>query len=233
METWLAWARGPAFWFALTFFVLGLIRHVGLTIWEINRAVMRAGDKVIPYKVLAIATFKWLLPIEKVSKRWAYSVTTLAFHVSILIAPLFLAGHIALIARGIGISWPAIPNALANLLTVIAIVTAIALVVERLAASDSRALSHPYDYAMPILVSLPFITGLLLARPALRPFSFETAFFLHVMSANLLLVLIPLTKLNHCVLMPTGQIVSEVSWHFTPDAGRKIAFDLGKENEPV
>ena len=233
METWLAWARGPAFWFALTFFVLGLIRHIALTVWEIGRAAARAGDKVFPYKALTLATLKWLFPFDKVSKRWYYSITTVAFHVSILVVPIFLAGHIVLIERGIGLSWPAIPNHLADVLTLIAIVTAIALVAERLAASDSRALSRVSDYAIPILVALPFVTGLLLARPALRPFSFDTTFFLHVMSANLLLVLIPVTKLSHCALMPAGQIISEVGWHFTPDAGSKIALALGKENEPI
>ena len=33
MQTWLEWARGPAFWFALTFMALGLARHVLLTAW--------------------------------------------------------------------------------------------------------------------------------------------------------------------------------------------------------
>ena len=56
---------------------------------------------------------------------------------------------------------------------------------------------------------------------------------IHVMSANLIFVLIPLTKLSHIVLMPAAQVVADVAWRFTPDAGRKIALALGKENEPV
>ena len=233
MEAWLEWARGPAFWFALAFFALGLIRHVGLTWWEIIRAVARAGDQSIPYKNLAVATARWLFPVGKIKKRAIYSVTTVAFHVSIIVVPIFLAGHIALIYRGVGLSWPAIPGHLADLLTLIAIVTAIALVIERVAARDSRQISHFSDYLIPVLVMAPFATGLMLARPALNPLSMEAMFFAHVMSANLLLVLIPITKLSHCALMPTAQIVTEVAWHFTPDAGSKLAVALGKEKEPI
>ncbi len=46
-------------------------------------------------------------------------------------------------------------------------------------------------------------------------------------------VLIPLTKLSHMVLIPGVQLVSEVAWHWPPDAGSKLAVTLGKENEPI
>mgnify|MGYP000689971336 CR=1 FL=1 len=233
MEGWLQWARGPMFYFALTFFALGLARHLALTVWEVFEAVRRAGDRVVPWRALAIATAKWLFPVGKIAHRLYYSVTTVAFHVSILVVPIFLAGHIALIERGTGLAWPALPGMLADLLTVIAIITALALVIERAAAVDSRGLSRPFDYAAPLLVALPFVTGLMLARPALNPLSFEAMFFWHVFTANLLLILIPITKLNHCVLMPTAQIISEVAWHWPPDAGQKLAEALGKENEAV
>jgi hypothetical protein len=53
------------------------------------------------------------------------------------------------------------------------------------------------------------------------------------MSGNLLLVLIPITKLSHVALLPGVQIVSEVAWHWPPDAGSKVAVALGKESEPI
>jgi hypothetical protein len=53
------------------------------------------------------------------------------------------------------------------------------------------------------------------------------------LSANLLLVLIPLTKLSHMVLLPATQLVTELAWHFPPDAGSKVAVSLGKESEPI
>lgn len=233
METLLEWARGPIFRGALAFLILGLIRHAVLTCFEIARAVHRAGDKNIPYWALAKATLQWLFPVRKIKDRLLYSITTVSFHAAILITPIFLAGHIILVERSVGIRWWAIPNHLADLLTVIAIVTAIALVIERAVARDTRALSRFGDYAIPLLVALPFASGFLVMHPAINPFPYTETLLTHVMSANLLFILIPLTKLSHCVLLPTTQVISEVAWHWPPRAGSEVAVLLGKENERI
>lgn len=233
METWLQWARGPVFLLAFSFMALGLIRHVVLTAWEMARAVRRAGDKNIPYGQLIVATLKWLLPVGKLRSRLLFGLTTLAFHITILLVPIFLAGHIALWARGLGVSWPALPNQAADVLTLLAIFTAVALVLQRALARDTRALSRFQDFALPLLVALPFASGFLVMHPSISPVSHEAAMLVHVMSANLLLVLIPVTKLSHIALMPSVQLVTEIAWHWPPDAGSKLGVTLGKEEEPV
>ena len=48
-----------------------------------------------------------------------------------------------------------------------------------------------------------------------------------------ILILIPLTKLSHMILLPVTQLVSELAWHFPPDAGSKVAATLKKEGEPI
>jgi len=50
MNAWLHFARGPLFWTALAFMALGLVRHLGLTLWETARVYRRAGDKDIPVR---------------------------------------------------------------------------------------------------------------------------------------------------------------------------------------
>jgi hypothetical protein len=233
VDGWIAFARGPMFRAALVFMVLGLARHAVLTVWELRRLVRRAGDKTIPYRKVLAATARWLFPVGKIGQRWPYSLTTLAFHVSIIVVPVFLAGHIALWKAGTGVSWPAISNGLADVLSIVAVATGILLVVERLAATDSRALSRFQDYALPLLVALPFATGLLVRHPVWNPLSADTALLLHVVSANLLFVLIPVTKLSHMILLPATQLVSELAWHFPPDAGRQVGVMLGKVEQPI
>jgi nitrate reductase gamma subunit len=233
METWLEFARGPVFVFAFSFMVLGLIRHVVLTIWEIVRAMRRAGDKTFPYRQICIATAKWLLPVDKLKNELLFSLTSILFHVAILIVPIFLAGHIALWARGIGASWPAIPNSLADVLTIVAVITAVALVIQRVSARATRTLSRFQDYALPLVIAVPFATGFLIMHPSITPFSFQATMLVHVMSANVVFVLIPITKLSHAILIPGTQVVSEVAWHWPADAGSKLAVTLGKENEPI
>jgi len=218
---------------ALVFMVLGLVRHAVLTVWAMRRIVRRAGDKAIPYRKVLATTVRWLLPAGALRQRWPYSLTTLAFHVSIIVVPVFFAGHIALWAAGIGVSWPAISNGLADVLSIVALATGLLLVVERSAAADSRVLSRFQDYALPLLIVLPFATGLLVRHPTWCPVSADTALLVHVVSANVLLILIPVTKLSHMILLPATQLVSELAWHFPPDAGQKVGVMLGKTEQPI
>jgi nitrate reductase gamma subunit len=233
MEAWLEWARGPVFVFAFTFMVLGLIRHAVLTVAEMYRTMRRAGDQSLPYSKLIVTTLKWLVPVAKIRTEILYSVTSILFHIAILIVPVFLGGHIALWARGLGVSWPAIPNEVADVLAIVAIVTAVALVVQRVSAKATRSLSRFQDYVLPLLIAVPFVTGFLVVHPAVNPFSYEAVLFVHVMSANLIFVLMPITKLSHVALMPSVQFVSELGWKWPADSGSRVAVALRKEEEPV
>ena len=233
MEAWLEWARGPAFVFAFTFMVLGLIRHAVLTVAEMYRTMRRAGDPSLPYSKIIVTTLKWLVPLGKIRNEVLYSVTSILFHIAILIVPVFLGGHIALWARGLGVSWPAIPSEVADVLAIVAIVTAVALVVQRVSARATRSLSRFQDYVLPLLLAVPFVTGFLVMHPAMNPFSYEAVLFVHVMSANLVFVLMPITKLSHAALMPSVQFVSELGWKWPADSGSRVAVALRKEEEPV
>ncbi len=213
--------------------VLGLIRHIVVTVSEMMKMVGRAGNKDVAYRQVFAATMKWLFPVGQLRQRFFFSITSLMFHVAIIVVPIFLAGHIALWKSGTGLSWPAISNGLADVLTITAVATAVLLVVQRAAARDSRALSRFNDYALPLLIAVPFVAGFLVMHPTWNPFSYELTLLVHIMSANVLLILIPLTKLSHMVLLPATQLVSELGWHFPPDAGRKVAADLGKEGQPI
>jgi nitrate reductase gamma subunit len=233
MDVWLKWAMGPLFWTAFVFMVLGLLRHLGLTIWEGIKVYRRAGDKSIPTKRVMSDTFKWLIPVGRLRNRWLYSLTTFLFHVGVILVPLLLAGHIQLIREGVGISWPALPNPVATILTWAVIITALAVVVQRVWASDSRVLSRFQDYALPVLIAVPFVTGFMVMHPAWNPFSRDPVLLVHALSADLLIFLVPLTKLSHMILLPFTQLVSELAWHFPPDAGSRVGKTLDKENEPI
>jgi len=233
MESWLHWARGPFFWAALTFMFLGLARHVFVTIWEVRRVTRRAGDKNIPYGKIAMTTLSWLFPLGKLSNRVVVGLTSLFFHVAVILVPVFLAGHIALWQRGTGLSWPSLPYLLADVLTITAVVTASLLVLQRAIAKPTRTLSRFQDYFIPIYITVPFVTGFLVMHPAWNPFAYESTLLVHVMSANILFILIPMTKLSHIVLLPSTQLVSEVAWHWPQDAGSKVGVALGKEGDAI
>ncbi len=229
MDYLVEWARGPAFVFSFSFMVLGLLRHASLTFWQLGRAWRRAGDRELPLRKLAAETMRWIFPADRLRTQPLFSATSILFHIAILIVPIFLAGHIALWARGIGVSWPAVPNDVADVLTILAVVTSLVLVIQRLAAPATRALSRLQDYTLPLLIALPFASGFLVMHPAFNLFSYQAVLFVHVMSANLLMALVPLTKLTHAVIFPGTQLISELGWHWPPDAGSRLAVTLGKE----
>lgn len=233
MESWIELARGPLFRAALTFAVLGLARHAVLTVLEIRATLRRASDKRMPWRQLARTTLSWLLPAGRLRQRLPYSLTTLTFHVAIIVVPVFLAGHIALIEASVGLSWPALGPAAADALTLVAVATALLLVVQRAGARDSRALSRAQDYVIPLLVALPFASGFLVVHPAWNPFPYHATLLTHLLSADLLLVLVPVTKLSHLVLLPATQVVSEAAWHFPAHAGRLVGAALGREEQPI
>jgi hypothetical protein len=233
MEYWIEWAKGPAFIFSFSFMILGLGRHLAVTLWEIYRAWKRAGDKTLPIYQIWRSTIQWLVPLGRIRLNPLYSLTSILFHIAVLIVPLFLAGHVALWAKGTGLAWAVIPNATADVLTIVAVITAVALVVQRLWANSTRALSRPQDFALPLIIALPFISGFMVMHPFYSLFSYSTVLFVHIMSANLVMVLIPITKLTHTVLLPGVQLVSELGWHWPPNAGSKLAIALGKQGEKI
>ena len=233
MDVWIQWARGPIFWTALTVMFLGLARQVCLTGWEAVRSYRKAGDRNIPVRQVMTATLKWLVPVGSLRNRWPYSLTTFVFHVAVILVPLFLAGHIELWKVGLGLSWPALPNSVATVLSVAAVAAALAVVIQRAISRDARPLSRFQDYALPLLIAGVFASGFLVMHPAWNPFSLEPVLLVHVLTADLLLFLVPLTKLSHMILLPFTQLISELAWHFPPDAGSRVAVALGKENEPI
>lgn len=233
MIEWLEWARGPAFVFSFTLMILGLARNFLLTIWGIINAMLKAGDKIIPWKKMIGSSFSWIFPLKKIKERIWYSLASILFHVGLILVPVFLIEHVALWRRGIGISWATIGQSLADVLTLLTLVMIIALLIGRFSNRTARALTRGQDVVLLLLIALPFISGFLASHPSLNPINYHTTMLIHVLSANLIMCLIPFTKLSHGVIIPVTQIVAEVGWHFPPNTGERVRITLGKEVDSV
>ncbi len=233
MEEWLAFARGPVFRFAIAIMILGILRHVLVTVLSVRTIMARAGDKSLPWKSIRSATLGWLFPVKHLGQSRFFTAASITFHAGVVLAPLFLMSHVLLIDQAIGISWPTLPNLLADILTVLAIAGLTAVFLTRVGTRGGRVLSRASDYTILILTALPFLSGFLLMHPALNPFPFQATMLVHVFSGCVLLGILPFTKLIHVVVLPATQLVSEAGWHFPPDAGEKVGAALGKENQPI
>jgi hypothetical protein len=56
---------------------------------------------------------------------------------------------------------------------------------------------------------------------------------LHVLSAELIFVLLPFTKIAHCVIMPLSQFVITLAWKFPANTDEDVVVTLNKKGEPV
>ena len=195
MYTFLA---GPALWSAFIIFFGGLIiriahlyclsRKKDHVIY--NHASFNWGLKSILY---------WLLPWGSVSMRQqpVFTFMVFAFHVTLLAVPLFLDAHNMLWEESWGISLWSLPDALTDVMTVILLVSTVFLMIRRIVRSEVRILTETWDYVLLGLTALPFLTGFL-AYHQFGPY--DLLMTLHLLTAEILLILIPFTKLAHMIL---------------------------------
>jgi nitrate reductase gamma subunit len=234
MNSVLQFARGPLLDLAFAVLILGALRQWGLTISEIIRAYRLAGDQTIPWQWLVRRSLGWILPVNALRGTVIlFTVASIAFHVGMLLVPFFLAGHVALIQKGLGLSWPTLPAGVADGLTMAALVGVGVILLYRLVDRATRFLSRAQDYLLLALCGAAFLSGYFVAHPPRNPLPFTLMYLCHVLSAELILLFIPFSKLSHALLFPATRIVWELGWHFVPGGGEKVRSALGKAGEPV
>lgn len=234
MESWIEFGRGPLFRLAFALMVLGLLRIVVFTVVGVIEAYRRNSDKILNWREIVIQTIEWLLPVRRLwRRRPVYSSISLLFHVGLLSVPLFLAAHVLLWKRAVGFAWGAIPQVVANDLTLVVVVCGLALFIGRVWHPGARTLSRRQDYLWPLLLVVPFATGYTCSNLAIGPRAYDALMLLHVFSADLIMLLIPFTKIAHCVLSPLSQVVTAVAWKFPVGAGDRVAATLGYADRPT
>ncbi|MGD8896671.1 MAG: hypothetical protein PVJ73_11605 [Acidobacteriota bacterium] len=232
MEHWLELARGPLFAFTFLVMGLGLARHVLL---QVHGLVTRKGPRLrqAPWRHIASSTLSWAVPVGHLDRSTLVMTTaSFLFHIGAVVVPVFLAAHVALWSGFLGVSLPALGEGAADLLTALTIVCVLVLVAYRLMTPRARALTRASDYGVLGLVLVPFLSGFLAAHPTLNPLPWSWMMLLHILSAELLLLAIPFTKLAHVVLFPFDRL-SEVHWQLRPGAGDRVAAALYGEEAHV
>ena len=231
METWIALARGPLFRVALAACLLGLAYHLVNTLWMIRQSYRRAADKDISMRNVLAATWYGLLPARR--RRPLQTMASLAFHAGILLVPLFYVGHVTLWRPYLPLPWPTLGPTAGDALSLAAIAGLVALLLGRWLVRTARELTSRADVAVLLLLLVVVASGYWTAHAASSPLAPRAMLLVHLLAANLALVLTPLTKIVHCVLAPLNHLLSEVAWHFPAESGAHVALALGKENDPI
>lgn len=193
---------GPLAKAAFVVFFIGLIvRFImyfrGLN-WQADRVAytqqMGPGIKGALRSIVA-----WLIPFGTHSWRFypTFTIFVFVFHIGLLFTPLFLLGHNMMMEAAWGFSFPTIPEALADTLTVAMMVAGLFILMRRIALPQVRILTKPYDILVLVIAIAPFFTGFM-AHMQVGNYNFWL--ITHILCGEIMLVAIPFTKLSHFLL---------------------------------
>ncbi|MFP3980953.1 MAG: TmcC family electron transfer complex membrane anchor subunit [Desulfobacterales bacterium] len=186
---------------------IALIVFVGGTLWRLIRMAITARKKdAVVYHYFSFyyalrSILHWILPFASKSMRDrpVMTVVAFAFHICLIITPIFLAAHVILIAESWAIGWAYLPNAAADIMTILVILGCVFFLTRRIVKRDVRYLSTPGDYVLLLVVAAPFVTGFWAYH---QWYGFEAAGIIHMLSGELMLICLPFTRLFHMALFP-------------------------------
>ena len=229
MEEWIDFAKGPLFAFTFLIMIMGLARLILIQVYTLVTGKGRRLTSA-PWRKIMSEAASWVVPVRHlIPGTKLFSIVSYLFHIGVLVVPLFLADHIALWEGFLGVNLPAIGYGLADFLTLFTIACIIVLLGFRIFSRRLRSMSRRADYTLLLLVLVPFATGYLAMHPRYNLFPWDVMMLTHLLSAELLFVTIPFTKLAHIVLFFFDRI-SGLHWQLRPGAGDKVAEVLyGKE----
>jgi len=193
---------GPLLLLSFIICIVGLIVKVlwyvkGLD-WKLDR-VTYTVNTLHGIKGAIRSILMWIIPFGTTSWRLNPFVTILffVFHIGLFVTPLFLQAHNLILKERWGITFLTIPDFLADILTIVVIVSAVFLVLRRIALTEVRILTTAYDYLLLAITVAPFITGFMAYH---QVYNYNYWLIAHIISGEIMLIAIPFTKLSHIVL---------------------------------
>jgi nitrate reductase gamma subunit len=202
---------GPLLWLTFLVFVGGLAWRVYTYIkgldWKLDR-VAYGTQTAYGVRGAARSIAAWLVPFG--SQGWKvkpiFTILFFVFHIGIVITPLFLLGHAEIVKMRFGLGWPALPMALADVLTVAMMCAGAFIIVRRIALPEVRIITSLYDYLLLVITIAPFFTGFMAVHQLGGDYTFWL--YAHILSGEVMLLAIPFTKLFHVVgfFLSRGQL---------------------------
>ncbi len=189
---------GPLLWLTFILFVGGSLYRLGqlfllvrkkerfmLSYWNLNHSLR--------------SLLRWSTPFATTSMRLnpVMTAVTFTFHISLLLVPLFLSSHIVLWEESWNVQWWALPEGVAEIMSLAVVAASVFFLVRRLIRKEVRYLTSASDFVLLAIVAAPFVTGLycLYQWPG-----YAIANLVHIFSGEVMLVAIPFTRLSHMFL---------------------------------
>lgn len=187
--------RGPLLTGATIIFMLGIVVRL-LEILVLGRKRNLAEPRGSAVKGgLRTIIMRSIAERETLQRTAFTEVTGWIFHIGFLVTLFFYTPHILFISEVAGISWPALPTTVIDALSIVTIITLLAVLLHRIGNPVMRFLSRFQDYLVWLVTFLPVLTGYIaFHRVGLSP---TMLIAVHILSVELLMVVFPFTKLMH------------------------------------
>lgn len=189
----LNWARGPGLAYATVIMVFGLTLRV-IEVLSMGRpkelAKVRTSGTADGFKLI----LRRSLPEPR---NWKFITASYIFHIGLLVVIFFFIPHTQLFRDVFGWFWGGWPNYIIDFFTVLSIAALMYTLVQRRIDPTRRILTRFSDYIVWLVTFIPFVTGYM-AFHRLGP-DYTLMLALHILSVELLMIALPVTKLTHAV----------------------------------
>ena len=200
MNTLYNFVSGPLAWVAFIVFIGG-------SLYRLTRLVMMVHNKekfiytYMSWKYGLRSIFHWIVPFatENWRKHPVLTIVTFAFHLCLIITPIFLLSHVILWDESWNLSWWSLPDGVAIFMTLVVITGCVFFLVRRLVSPEVQYVTFFSDYVILAIVAAPFITGFLAYY---QWFGYQLFTILHVLTGEIMLVAIPFSRLSHMLFSP-------------------------------
>jgi Pyruvate/2-oxoacid:ferredoxin oxidoreductase delta subunit len=184
-----SFAEGPLLWIVFSLFIIGILARV---VFFFSVILKSSKNTHLRWRHISATFGRSLLPFHSaLTKRPLYAVLRYVFHICLIVVPIWLSGHITLWEESrFGWSWRALPDALADWMTLLLLLIAAYFLTRRIAVAGVRRTSANSDYFLIVLTALPFMTGYLLTHGNLDTIAFlaDNMRTIHVVSGEAMLI---------------------------------------------
>lgn len=192
--------RGPLAWVAFILFFGGIVYRLVSMFWLAKKKDPVVFEHFSLYYGLR-SILHWIVPFANRNSRERpiFTIVTFAFHLCLLVVPIFLLAHVILWEESFGISWWTLPESVADFMTIIVILGCGYFLWRRLTQPEVKFVTFASDYVILAIVAAPFITGFLAYHQWL---GYKFWLILHILAGEVMLVAIPFTRLAHMIYSP-------------------------------
>ncbi|OGQ77975.1 MAG: nitrate reductase [Deltaproteobacteria bacterium RIFOXYA12_FULL_58_15] len=186
--------RGPLVWIAF----LGLAG--GVVVKLLLMASLAKKEKTVFPTMSAShglrSILHWIMPWGSTNMRaWPVMTTvSFAFHLCLLVTPLFVMGHAVSWQQSWGISWWSLPALAADIMTLWVVCGGVFFLIRRLTAPEVRNVTTFKDVLLILLVISPYLTAFVAHE---QWFNNDVMIVLHIVTGVLWMLAIPFTWLSH------------------------------------